>query len=59
VSGQNHEGSTSVGAEIAGEQVKRWRLITEDRAADFLADVVFVILMLLLFVWMGLWMLVH
>ena len=62
MSSHYQKGSRIVGAEIAGEQVlarqartaKRW-LMTQDRAADFLADLVFVTLMLLLFVWVGLW----
>ena len=66
MSSHYQKGSRIVGAEIAGEQVlarqartaKRW-LMTQDRAADFLADLVFVTLMLLLFVWVGLWTLVH
>ena len=64
MSGHNQKSSRT---ETAGELVlarearleKRWRLMTQDRAADFLADLVFVTLMLLLFVWMGLWTLVH
>ena len=66
MSSHYQKGSRMVGAEIAGEQVlarqagtaKRW-LMTQDRAADFLADLVFVTLVLLLFVWVGLWTLVH
>lgn len=38
---------------------KHWLMITPDRAANFLADLVFVMLMLLLFVWIGLWTFVH
>ncbi len=64
MSGHNQKTSRT---ETAGEQVlarearleKRWWLITQDRAADFLADLVFVTLMLLLFAWVGLWTLVH
>jgi hypothetical protein len=67
VSVHHQKGSRIVGAKIAGEQVlarhahteRPWWLITQDRAADFLADLVFVTLMLLLFVWVGLWTLVH
>jgi hypothetical protein len=63
--GHNHNSST-VGAEIARKRVvakqahleKGWPM-TLDRAADLLADLVFVMLMLLLFVWVGLWTLVH
>jgi len=65
VSGHNHSSST-VGAEIAGNRVlgkealleKRWPM-RMDRVADLLADLVFVMLMLLLFVWVGLWTFVH
>ena len=64
MSGHNPKSSRT---ETAGEQVlarearmeKRWRLMTQDRAAEFLADLVFVTLMLLLFLWVGLWTLVH
>jgi ribosomal protein L22 len=38
---------------------KRWWPMTQDRAANFLADLVFVTLMLLLVVWVWLWTLVH
>ena len=63
VSGHNHSSST---AEIAGNRVlgketlleKRWPM-RMDRVADLLADLVFVMLMLLLFVWVGLWAFVH
>lgn len=66
MSGHNQSASRTVGAEIAGDRVltrdarmeKRWQM-TRDRAANFLADLVFVMLMLLLFVWVGLWTFVH
>lgn len=38
---------------------KRWPGITGDQAADLLADLVFVMLMLLLGAWIGLWTFVH
>lgn len=38
---------------------KRWPGISSDRAADLLADLVFVMLMLLLGAWIGLWTFVH
>ena len=58
----NYSSSRRVGAEITGNRVlpkeavltKRWPM-TPDRVADLLADLVFVMLMLLLFVWVGLW----
>jgi hypothetical protein len=67
MTGHQQEDSRIVGANIAAEQVlsrrvrtgKSWWLITQDRAADLLADLVFVTLTLLLFVWVGLWTLVH
>ena len=37
---------------------KRWPGIKGDRAADLLADLVFVMLMLLLCAWIGLWTIV-
>ena len=66
VSGHNQSASKTVGAEIAGDRVltreacleKRWQMIP-DRAANVLANLVFVLLILLLFVWVGLWTLVH
>lgn len=62
----NQSASRTVGAEIAGDRAlvretrleKRWRM-KPDRAANVLADLVFVMLMLLLFVWVGLWTFVH
>ena len=62
VSGHNHSTSRTVGADIAGNRVlpkeavlaKRWPM-TPDSIADLLADLVFVMLILLLFVWVGLW----
>ena len=65
MSGHKHNSSTA-GAEIAGNRVlpkevvltKHWPM-TPDRVADLLADLVFVMLMLLLFVWVGLWTFVH
>ena len=67
MTGYQQKDSRIVGANIAGEQVlsrrvrseKSWWPITQDRAVDLLADLVFVTLMLLLFVWVGLWTLVH
>jgi hypothetical protein len=66
VSRHNYSSSRRVGAEITGNRVlpkeavltKRWSM-TPDRVADLLADLVFVMLMLLLFVWVGLWTFVH
>ena len=63
----NQSASGAVGADICGDRVltretgleKRWQIITPDRAANFLADLVFVMLILLLFVWIRLWTLVH
>ena len=62
MSRHNYSSSRRVGAEITGNRVlpkeavltKRWP-VTPDRVADLLADLVFVMLMLLLFVWVGLW----
>ena len=62
MSSHNYSSSRRVGAEITGNRVlpkeavltKRWPT-TPDRVADLLADLVFVMLMLLLFVWVGLW----
>jgi hypothetical protein len=67
VSRHNQGPSTTVGAEIAGDRAparetrleKRWRLVPKDRAADLLADLVFVMLILLWFVWVGLWTWIH
>ena len=67
MSSHNYSSSRRVGAEITGNRVllpkeavltKRWPM-TPDRVADLLADLVFVMLMLLLFVWVGLWTFVH
>ena len=66
MSGHNHSTSSTAGAEIAGNRVlakeavleNRWPM-RPDRVADLLADLVFVMLMLLLFVWVGLWTFVH
>ena len=66
MSSHNYSSSRTVGAEITGNRVlpkeavltKRWPM-TPDRVADLLADLVFVMLMLLLFVWVGLWTFVH
>ena len=66
MSRHNYSSSRRVGAEITGNRLlpkeavltKRWPM-TPDRVADFLADLVFVMLMLLLFVWVGLWTFVH
>ena len=62
MSSHNCSSSRRVGAEITGnrllpkEAVLTKRLpVTPDRVADLLADLVFVMLMLLLFVWVGLW----
>ena len=65
MSRHNYSSSRRVGAEITGNRLlpkeavltKRWP-VTPDRVADLLADLVFVMLMLLLFVWVGLWTLV-
>ena len=62
VSGHNNSTSRTVGADIAGNRVlpkeavlaKRWPM-TPDSIADLLADLVFVMLILLLFVCVGLW----
>ena len=61
MSGHSHN-SSAVGVEIARKSAvakqahleKGWPM-TPDRAAELLADLVFVMLMLLLFVWVGLW----
>jgi len=66
VSKHNHSTSEAVGAEIVGSRVlakesvleKRWPM-APDRVANLLADLVFVMLMLLLFVWIGLWTFIH
>ena len=66
MSRHNYSSSRRVGAEITGNRVlpkeavltKRWPM-APDRVADLLADLVFVMLMLLLFVWVGLWTFVH
>ena len=66
MSGHNHSISSTLEVAITGNRLlaketlleKRWPL-TSDRIADLLADLVFVMLMLLLFVWVGLWTFVH
>jgi len=66
VSKHNHSTSEAVGPEIVRSRVlakesaleKRWPM-GPDRVANLLADLVFVMLMLLLFVWIGLWSFVH
>ena len=66
MSGHNHSTSRAVGAEIVGNRVltkdagleNRWPM-APDHVADLLADLVFVMMMLLLFVWVGLWTFVH
>lgn len=67
MTGHQQKDSRIIGASLASERVlarqaraeKRWWPMTGDRAADLLADLVFVTLMLLLFVWVWLWILVH
>ena len=62
VSRHNNSTSRTVGADITSNRVlpkeavlaKRWPM-TPDSIADLLADLVFVMLILLLFVWVGLW----
>ena len=65
MAGHNQSASRTIGVEIdrvlsakTGLE-KPWQWITPDRAADLLADLVFVMLMLLLFVWIGLWTFVN
>ena len=61
-----NQGSSRVEAEVAGNRVlakeahlgKPWSM-PPDRVADLLADLVFLTLMLLLFVWVGLWTVIH
>ena len=66
VYGHNHTTSRSVRTEIARNRLfvkeavleKVWPM-TRERVADLLADLVFVMLLLLLFVWVGLWTFVN